>query len=380
LYWLKDHETGKRLQKRESAAFVDCVDKKDKKSAQEVAARFLAPINDLNSKSKSQARASRPVLQQLTFSEFISTKWASYIENRKMEPSTLASYESIINKHLLPRFGDKSISNISAGDVTDFFDSARTMMRPKTISNIFGLLNMMFDVALEYDLIEVKPLKKRLHKPEIEREEKPTLKPEVISQILQGLPYAHRLFVVVISVLTVRVGEALGLRWHDLDFESRTLHLTNAVWAGKLKAKLKTKASKRKFVLPELLVKALESYRLQSQFPGPDDFIFPNSVGGPIEPGNFRKRVLYPVMDALEIEREDRKYGFHILRHTGATILHKETGDIEVAQRSLGHARRSTTEDVYDHAEVVIAEEVTGILLQAITENVDLSQGNEIVN
>ncbi len=85
-----------------------------------------------------------------------------------------------------------------------------------------------------------------------------------------------------------------------------------------------------------------------------------------MEPGNFRKRVLYPVMDELGIKRENRKHGFHILRHTAATILHRETGDIEVAQRALGHARRSTTEDIYDHAEPVIDEAITGLLLSAI--------------
>lgn len=85
-----------------------------------------------------------------------------------------------------------------------------------------------------------------------------------------------------------------------------------------------------------------------------------------MEPGNFRQRVLYPVMDELEIKRESRKYGFHILRHTAATVLHEQTGDIEVAQRALAHARRSTTEDVYDHAERIVDEETTSILVQVI--------------
>ncbi len=71
-------------------------------------------------------------------------------------------------------------------------------------------------------------------------------------------------------------------------------------------------------------------------------------------------------MDELKIKREDRKYGLHILRHTAATVLHEQTGDIEVAQRALGHARRSTTEDVYDHAERIVDEETTSILVQVI--------------
>jgi integrase len=103
-------------------------------------------------------------------------------------------------------------------------------------------------------------------------------------------------------------------------------------------------------------------------------------VGGPLEPGNFRKRVLYPAMDELGIMREDRKYGFHILRHSGATILHKETGGIEVAQRALGQARRSTTEDIYDHVEVIVDEETTGMLLAAIVEDAAVLQQSDLVN
>jgi integrase len=77
-------------------------------------------------------------------------------------------------------------------------------------------------------------------------------------------------------------------------------------------------------------------------------------------------------MDELGIKREDRKHGFHMLRHTGATILHQETGDIEVAQRALGHARRSTTEDIYDHADLTVDEEITGLLLETIAPDLNI--------
>lgn len=120
-------------------------------------------------------------------------------------------------------------------------------------------------------------------------------------------------------------------------------------------------------------------HRAQSAFNKDEDFIFPNAVGGPLKPGNFRKRMLYPVMDELKIKREDRKYGFHLLRHTAATVLHEQTGDIEVAHRALGHARRSTTEDVYDHAERIVDEETTDILVQVILGDTNILH-REVVN
>jgi integrase len=379
LYWLIDHKTGKRTQKRESAAFQSFTHKDDKKAAREAAVEFLRPINELNSNPLTALQRA-PIDKGLAFAEFIKTRWASYVAKRKMEPSTLASYESVIKKHLLPVFGERQLASISRGDMTDFFDGVRDKLKAKSASNIFALLNVMFDVALDYELIESKPLRKKLHKPEVEKEEKPVLAPEMVSKILLKLPYAHRLFVVMMSVLTIRIGEGLALRWLNLDFDSRTLQLSHSLWRGKLKPTLKTKSSKRRFVLPETLVKALEVYRLQSEFNGAEDFIFPNSVGGPLEPGNFRKRVLYPVMDGLGIKREKRNYGFHILRHSSATVLHEEFGDIEVAQRALGHARRSTTEDIYDHAEIVVDEEIVGMLLGAIIEDVAILQQRDLVN
>lgn len=379
LYWLKDHKSGKRVQKRECAAFESLTDRNDKKAAQQVAIEFLGPINELNSNPKRAARKEQTE-KGLTFGEFIKTRWASYVAKRKMEPSTLAGYDSIINKHLLPVFAERELANIEVGDMTDFFDRLYGKMKEKTISNIFTLAYKMFDVALEYDLVKSNPARKHLHKPEFEKEEKPILAAETVREILMKLPYAHRLFIVMLSVLTIRIGEGLALRWLNLDCDNRTLQLTHSLWRGKLKPTLKTKSSKRRFILPNALVKALESYRLQTQFNREEDFIFANSIGGPLEPGNFRKRVLYPVMDELGIKREARNFGFHILRHSSATILHAETGDIEVAQRALGHARRSTTEDIYDHAEVVVDEATTGILLGAIVEDVALLQCSDVVN
>ncbi len=379
LYWLKDHKSGRRIQKRERAAFKSFTDKNDKKAALPTTNEFLNAINELNSNPKTATRTEQ-IKTGLTFAEFIKTRWASYVAKRKMEPSTLAGYDRIIKKHLLPVFGERELSGIEVGDMTDFFDGLYGRMKDKTISNVFTLTYKMFDIAVEYDLIKSNPVRKHLHKPEFEKEEKPVLKAETVRKILMKLPYEHRLFIVMLSVLTIRIGEGLALRWLNLDFDSRTLQLTHSLWRGRLKPTLKTKSSKRRFVLPDALVKALESYTLQSQFNGTEDFIFPNSVGGPLEPGNFRKRILYPVMDELGIKRESRKFGFHILRHSSATILHAETGDIEVAQRALGHARRSTTEDIYDHAEIIVDEATTGMLLGAIVEDVAILQCSDVVN
>ncbi len=354
-------EAGKMVQKREVEAFKQFIDRNDKKAAKRAAEPFMEQINARNNNPK-LAVSDSPI----TFAQFVKTRWASYVSKRKMQPSTIASYDSIIKAHLLPVFGDVGLSQITPGRLTDFFDDLSGKAKPKTVANVYGLLSTMFDVAMDYEIIENKPLRKKVHKPEVEKADKPVLAPETLRQILAKLPPAHRLFIALFSILTIRAGEGLALRWLNVDFENRTLSLTHGVWRGKLKPTLKTKGSKRRFILPVSLIEALLIHRAQSAFSKDEDFIFTNAVGGPLEPGNFRKRVLYPVMDELGIERQERSYGFHLLRHTAATILHGETGDIEVAQRALGHARRSTTEDIYDHVEPVVDEQTTSLLVQVI--------------
>ena len=189
---------------------------------------------------------------------------------------------------------------LTAGDMTDFFDSLYAEgYEPKTILSIYNLLNMMFDVALDYDCIQAKPLRKSLHRPVYERKEKPTLSPEMVQRIIANLPMRDRMLVAVLATFTLRLGEALALRWCNVDFQARMLSPTHTLYKAKLKAKFKTKASKRKFEVPERFVFALEQYRLQSAYNGPEDYLFPNAMGGPCDPDNLRRRVLYPITNRI---------------------------------------------------------------------------------
>jgi integrase len=298
-----------------------------------------------------------------------------------MEPSTITCYNSHINRHMIPALGDCPMREITTGKMTDFFDSLYGKLKESTIANIYRLLNLMFDIALDYDLVESKPLREKLHKPEFEREEKPTLPAEAARRLLKGLSYGERLFIAVLSVLTIRVNEGAALRWMNIGFNNGILSLTHGVWRRRLKPSLKTKASRRKFELPERLLVALQEWRSQSQFNKDEDFIFANSVGNQLDPDSFRKRVLYPLMDSLEIKRGSHTHGFHILRPTAATVLHELTGDIEKAQRALGHAHRSTTESFYDHAENVVDAQTTVLLLDwLVGQEHELLQQRETIN
>jgi integrase len=289
----------------------------------------------------------------------------------------------MINTHLLPAFGEKLLNGITPADLTNFFDALREKkVSPKYASNIYALLNTMFEVAYQFEMVQSKPLRSMLHKPKCEKAEKPTLAVDTVREIINSLDGGHQMLIILLSVFPVRLGEALALRWLDVNLDSQELFIRNAVWRGQLKLKLKTKASERKFHIPDLLVSLLMEYRAQSSFNGPEDFIFCNSTGQPFDPDNLRHRVLYPVMKELGVDREKRKHGFHIFRHTAGSVLHDKTGNLKLVQETLGHARISTTADTYVHLDKAVAETATELLCQVMLGNCDriVTGGSEVVN
>ena len=64
----------------------------------------------------------------------------------------------MINKYLLPNFGEKLLTEIGPRDLTLFFERARTGKRKKYLLNLYALLRVMFEVAVENDRVERSPV------------------------------------------------------------------------------------------------------------------------------------------------------------------------------------------------------------------------------
>ncbi|PYS07635.1 MAG: hypothetical protein DMG15_29800 [Acidobacteria bacterium] len=96
----------------------------------------------------------------------------------------------------------------------------------------------------------------------------------------------------------------------------------------------------------------LEELIDESEFRGPDDFLFHRPDGRPVEPKVFREDILYPAMGRAGIPVESRATGLHLFRHTAGSLLNKMTADLKRVQVQLGHADIGTTADVYTHVDL----------------------------
>lgn len=185
--------------------------------------------------------------------------------------------------------------------------------------------------------------------------------------------------------------ELLGLRWSDIDFASKTIHIRQTLQhasTGIIFEQPKTKASKRKITIPKETIISLKNYRKQAM---DQELCFTAMNGSPIQPKNFERwfsslqRDCNPEWLALETKRKALKANkiteeykdilakqkealaarhkkFHAIRHTHATDLLAGGENIMEVARRLGHSKASTTLDLYGHAipgnDVKVAQKV----------------------
>jgi integrase len=373
-YWERDQQFGEWKMKRYKLDGHN--DPKKKKAAQKAADEFIASINNYNNST-----GTRKVYSEIKFGGFIEGRWRAYTVSARHQPSTMDSHNSLIKNHLLPFFGDKRMVEITPMDISSFLEKARTDVSGNTMQNLYGLLHLMFDIAHQYDLIEQSPIRPKLHKPDFRQAEKPTLRAADIRAVLAALKdEQERLFVLLVAVTGMRMGEALALRWVDFDAPRLELTISHTLYRQKLKQP-KTESSKRPLRLTLSIAALLVSHKERSAFQAEDDFIFCREDGRPLNSSALRNH-LYSAMDALGIKRVGGQYGFHIFRHTAGTLLYNKSRDLKLVQGTLGHSDISTTSDIYVHLDDKVIGEGTEILAEEILGNCDLfvTQESEMVS
>jgi len=234
----------------------------------------------------------------------------------------------------------------------------------KTVRNLVGLLQSIFSLAVDNDLIPRSPVRKR-HKPRVTRCEKPVWTPEQLKLIVESVSKTYRSLFLCAMLTGARLGELLGLQWKHIDFHGQTLEIRQALWEGELVSP-KTEGSVRVIYFGQSLLSALTAQKQKSNHNEPDDFVLCKEDGSPLNPDVLRRDVLYPTLDRLGIARNSRAAGFHTFRHSAATIINQKTGNLKLVQKLLGHSNLATTADVYTHTSADADRSAALALEQAI--------------
>jgi integrase len=230
----------------------------------------------------------------------------------------------------------------------DFLKEKSAGLKPKSLLNLYVLMQKMLNLAVSLELLNSNPIQ-RVPKPKVERTEKPSLSPAQVKTIADNMPQNLKALIILLYLTGLRIGEALALKWSDVDFDLSKLYIRRSIWRGKEQTP-KSRTSIRAKHLLAGLKRVLQHHREQCFDTQPEAYLFTNVAGRSYDPDDLRRRVLYVAMNKAGIERKvARSFGFHLFRHSAGSQMQEVTGDLKQTQGFLGHSSIGITSDVYVH-------------------------------
>ncbi len=277
--------------------------------------------------------------------------------------STAESYASLTRQHIIPGLGHHRLDKLTAVHIRAFLKdkstetSPRTKrpLSPRTLQYLHAVLRLALEQARRDDLV-VRNVAGLVAGPKVQRAEIAPLTPEEAGRLFaQAATDRLSPLWLLVTALGLRRGEALALRWEDVNLDRGHLQVKATVQrvGGKLvRAEMpKTKSSRRALPLPAVVVEALRAHRaaqvqerLASAVWIDDALVFTTGIGTPLEPRNVL-RSFHALCDRAQV----RRVRIHDLRHAAASFMLLQGVDMRVVMGTLGHSRLATTSDLYTH-------------------------------
>ncbi len=277
------------------------------------------------------------------FSEFAETWYAeSEVSWRKSHQRTI---RDILDKRLIPEFGEKVVGQITKADIMAFRSTLAKVpgrksstLKAKSINAIMTPLRQILNEAadrFEFNtpFRNIKPLK-------VQKSDVEPFTLDEVQQILDNVRADFRNYYTVRFFTGMRTGEIDGLKWKYVDFNKRMILVRESIVAGE-QDYTKTDGSQREIQMSGLVYDALQAQAKVSQ--GKSEYVFCTRSGEPLDHNNITKRVWYPLLRFLDIKAR-RPYQS---RHTAATLwLASGENPLWIA-RQLGHASTEMLFKVY---------------------------------
>jgi len=311
---------------------------------------------------------------KITVAEWLNT-WLHEYKKQDLRPTTWESYEVIIRNHLVPAIGALPLQSLRPEHLQRLYNEKREAgLSAQTIHHIHKVIHGALEQAIKNRLIQHN-VSEAVTLPKIRRREIRTLTPEEQSKFLKVLD-GDRLGAAFLMLLGtgMRRGELLALRWEDVNLNEGTVFIQrDMVWTknGLVFQEPKTEKSRRLVPLPPPVLEALEQHKEKMEAEGnysPSAPVFCTINGNYIIPRNFNRK-FYELCRKAGIEGVN----LHALRHTYATRLLEAREHPKVVQELLGHAKMSTTVDIYSHVLMRIKKQAVSGLEQVFNNGTKMA-------
>lgn len=320
------------------------------------------------------ARGTHVAPQKTTLGDWLD----QWLDSLRLAPSTMASYRKNVRLHIRPKLGAVPLAKLTGTRISAHYrdlertgrqdHESGTGLSARTVRYVHTILKAALKEAVLQGLIATNPADRAV--PPAAREAKaPEIHPWTASQLSNFLAWADRHVCAdavayrVLAFTGCRRGEALALRWRDLDMDGGRLSVRRSAGVVKTKGKGEqviegpTKTGRQRTVdLDPQTITALRSWRvaragLDLRLARDDALIFGDIEGGYVNPDRFSRRFVRSLTLASKELGTDAvpMIRVHDLRHTHATILLGAGVPVKVVSERLGHATVTITLEIYAH-------------------------------
>ncbi|SKC03983.1 Site-specific recombinase XerD [Lachnospiraceae bacterium] len=317
-----------------------------------------------------------------TFDRYISTKY-------NLRDNTKSGYIYMYDRFVREDFGKHKLIEVKYSDILKFYYYLinEKNLALATLDSIHCILHPTFQLAVRDDIIRKNPtdgvMTEICKKTGMHRNIRHALTVEQ-QRVFMDYMANHPVYIHWWPIFTIllgtgcRIGECLGLRWQDLDFENRIITIDHALTYYKSAesdscvfriSEPKTEAGIRTIPMLDVVIDAFRILQDVEEEIGPNmqvidgytGFIFQNRFGEVPNPGSVNraiKRIIasYNADEVINAKKEKRDalilpdFSCHHLRHTFATRLCEAESNLKVIQSVMGHKSVETTMDIYAEA------------------------------
>lgn len=295
--------------------------------------------------------------------------WPGYLAGTaRLKPTTRVAYEAAWRLRVQPRFGHVPVRRIRASHVEDWLADLHDQgVSASKAIEAYGVLNRILDRAVRDQALAVNPCAQRgAPLPRRPRTERPVLAPAQVEALASAMTRADNATLVrLLAYGGLRIGEALALRFGDLDVLAGTIHVGRSAHevGGRVEMGPTKTYSTRSIALPTSLLTELLALRRPETGTDADGLLFANRFGGPRRYQAFRRDAWDPAARRSGVQATP-----HDLRATCASLLVDAGASVKDVQAHLGHADVTTTLGLYARVRPGRADDLADRLERLIVE------------
>lgn len=310
------------------------------------------------------------------------TDWLVNIKRSVLKPASYDRLESTIGCHIIPRIGGMRVRALTAEAIqTKLISDMSLTLGHSSVKKAYDAMNEYVKHLVICGELPRNPMaalqppsKAKFNFTEIRilsQEEIGRITDVINSRYRNGSPVFRYGQAYLFMLNTgIRMGEALALRWDDVDFTNKRIRINKNAIMVKRRESTGDSQSKR-FLRIQGTTKTLSGIRyvplnhnamasLRGLFEcSTGAWVVSTKCGEPVQPSPFSTSLIR-ICKAADVE----PFGLHTLRHTFATRMIEASVDIKTVSRILGHKSVKITYDLYVHVtDRVMADAVEAVSL-----------------